>query len=78
MNKINGIFAIAHIENILKLWGHYSYDVRIVQKTKACWIQFAARSYYSGIDLEPRSTRAIFQKFLFIFNLNFSIDTVRH
>ena len=27
MNKIDGIFAIAHIENALKLWDHYSNDV---------------------------------------------------
>ena len=27
MNKIDGIFAIAPIENVLKLWDHYSYDV---------------------------------------------------
>ena len=27
MIKIAGISAIAHIENILKLWDYYSYDV---------------------------------------------------
>ena len=27
MNKIDGIFAFANIENIFKLRGHYSYDV---------------------------------------------------
>ena len=27
MNKIDEILASAHIENILKLSGHYSYDV---------------------------------------------------
>ena len=28
MNKIDGIFAIALIENVFKLWGHYSYDAQ--------------------------------------------------
>ena len=27
MNKTDWIFAIAHIENIFKHWGRYSYDV---------------------------------------------------
>ena len=45
MNKIDGIFAIAHIENVLKLWDHYSYDVL---HKKLRLVEF--KSHYSSID----------------------------
>ena len=46
MNKIDGIFAIAHIKNIVELWAHYLYDVlykklRLVRfnQQQDCFIQ---------------------------------------
>ena len=50
MNKTDEIFAIAHIENTVFLNFEVIIHMMLCTKTKACWIQFAARSYYSGID----------------------------
>ena len=63
MNKIDGIFAVAHIENILKLWDHYLYDV-LYKKLRLVGFNLQQddiiQALITRISLKPRSTWAIF------------------